>query len=66
MALADTTLHAILAEPLIPYETDEVTRLILDTHDPAAFAPVASLTVGEFREHLLSATPEEIAALRPA
>jgi ethanolamine ammonia-lyase large subunit len=65
MALADTPLPAILAEPLIPYETDEVTRLILDTHDSAAFAPIASLTVGELREHLLSATPGELAALRP-
>ena len=69
-------LAAILADPLIPYETDEVTRLILDTHDAAAFAPVASLTVGEFREFLLAAqrrrrsprcapglTPEIVAAV---
>ncbi|MGE0766335.1 MAG: ethanolamine ammonia-lyase subunit EutB [Hyphomicrobiaceae bacterium] len=54
MALADLPLRTILAEPLIPYETDEVTRLILDTHDANAFAPIASLTVGEFREHLLA------------
>ena len=39
--------------PLIPYETDEVTRLICDSHDAAAFAPVAHLTVGEFRDWLL-------------
>ena len=45
---------AFLHEPLIPYETDEVTRLICDSHDAAAFAPIAHLTVGEFREWLLS------------
>ncbi|MEO8114693.1 MAG: ethanolamine ammonia-lyase subunit EutB, partial [Phenylobacterium sp.] len=67
MVLADTPLKAFLAEPLVPYESDEVTRLILDTHDAAAFAPVASLTVGEFRDWLLSeaATPETLAALAP-
>ena len=54
MALADLPLHAILEEPLIPYETDEVTRLVLDTHDAAAFASVRAMTVGAFREHLLS------------
>ena len=54
MALADVPLATILAEPVIPYETDEVTRLIIDSHDAAAFAPVASLTVGEFREFLLA------------
>jgi ethanolamine ammonia-lyase large subunit len=65
MALADTPLKRILAEPLIPYEADEVTRLILDGHDDAAFAPVASLTVGGFRDWLLSdaATPEALGAL---
>ena len=65
MALADTPLKQILAEPLIPYEEDEVTRLILDTHDDAAFAPVSSLTVGGFRDWLLSdeATPEALARL---
>ncbi len=54
MALADLPLATFLAEPLIPYEDDEVTRLIHDGHDAAAFAPVAALTVGEFREWLLS------------
>ena len=55
-----------LAEPLIPYETDEVTRLIFDSHDAAAFAPVASLTVGEFREWLLATRPTRrtLAAIR--
>ena len=65
MALADVPLAAILAEPVIPYEADEVTRLIFDTHDPAAFAPVAALTVGAFREFLLAAEPETLTALRP-
>jgi len=51
--LADVPLKQFLIEPLVPYETDEVTRLILDQHDAAAFAPVSSLTVGQFREWLL-------------
>lgn len=67
MCLADLPLKAFLAEPLVPYEADEVTRLILDSHDAGAFAPVAALTVGEFRDYLLSpaATPERLAALAP-
>jgi ethanolamine ammonia-lyase large subunit len=65
MALADLPLADILAEPVVPYETDEVTRLIADSHDAAAFAPVASLTVGAFREFLLAAEPDTLAALRP-
>src|SRR6478672_5726856 len=60
MALADVPLAAILAEPVVPYEADEVTRLIIDGHDPVAFAAVASLTVGEFREFLLAAEPATI------
>ena len=54
MVLADLPLTRFLNEPLVPYETDEVTRLILDAHTPAAFAPVASMTVGELRDWLLS------------
>lgn len=54
MVLADVPLKAFLAEPVIPYEDDEVTRLIVDTHDAAAFAAVADLTVGQFREWLLA------------
>ena len=54
MRLADLPLARFLEEPLIPYEEDEVTRLIVDTHDLGAFAPVASFTVGEFRDWLLS------------
>lgn len=52
--LADVPLRALLDDPIIPYEDDEVTRLIVDEHDPAAFAPIADLTVGQFREWLLS------------
>lgn len=59
MALADVPLKQFLQETVIPYEDDEVTRLIVDTHDAGAFAPVSSLTVGAFRDWLLSdvATP---------
>ena len=66
IALADLPLRHFLAEAVIPYETDEVTRLIHDTHDAPAFATVAHLTVGAFRDWLLAdATPETLAALRP-
>src|SRR5947209_12384302 len=51
--LADVPLTRFLQEPLIPYEQDEVTRLILDRHDAIAFEPVKDLTVGQFREWLL-------------
>lgn len=54
MVLADVPLKQFLTEVFIPYEEDEVTRLIIDTHDAAAFSVVASLTVGEFRNWLLS------------
>ncbi len=61
MALADVPLKRFLDEPLIPYESDEVTRLICDSHDASAFAPISALTVGEFREWLLeSDTPGAI------
>ncbi|MBA3258211.1 MAG: ethanolamine ammonia-lyase subunit EutB [Gemmatimonadales bacterium] len=67
MALAELPLKVFLSEAVVPYEDDEVTRLILDTHDSAAFRPVAHLTVGGFREWLLSfdATAERLAALAP-
>ncbi|MDU6750386.1 MAG: ethanolamine ammonia-lyase subunit EutB, partial [Bradyrhizobium sp.] len=60
-------MRRFLDEPMIPYETDEVTRLILDSHDAAAFAPVAALTVGQFREWLLSweADADRLATLAP-
>ena len=54
MVLADLPLDRFLQEAVVPYEDDEVTRLILDGHDAAAFSPVAGLTVGEFRDWLLS------------
>ena len=54
MTLADLPLQHFLHEVVVPYEADEVTRLIVDTHDAAAFAPIAHLTVGGFREWLLS------------
>lgn len=53
MALADLPLSVFLNEALVPYERDEVTRLIIDTHDRAAFAPIAHLCVGELRDWLL-------------
>ncbi|HLX17391.1 MAG TPA: ethanolamine ammonia-lyase subunit EutB, partial [Bradyrhizobium sp.] len=62
IALADVPLKRFLDETVIPYEDDEVTRLIVDTHDRAAFAPISSLTVGSFRDWLLSgkATPDTL------
>mgnify|MGYP000412748139 CR=1 FL=1 len=54
MALADLPLRTFIREALVPYEDDEVTRLIADSHDLSAFAPVSSLTVGEFRDYLLA------------
>jgi ethanolamine ammonia-lyase large subunit len=65
--LADVPLTSFLSDLLIPYEDDEVTRLIVDTHDAEAFAPVAHLTVGGFRDWLLSyeATTEALSALAP-
>ncbi len=66
-ALAELPLRHFLAEAVIPYEADAVTRLILDRHDAAAFAPVAHLTVGGLRDWLLSeaATTASLAALAP-
>lgn len=65
--LAGLPLDRFLAEPLVPYEDDDVTRLILDAHDAAAFAPVKGLTVGEFREWLLAYETDapRLAALAP-
>ena len=63
--LAETPLRQFLTEALVPYEEDNVTRLIIDGHDEAAFAPVRHLAVGDFRNWLLSeqATPEALASL---
>ncbi|MEO5660337.1 MAG: ethanolamine ammonia-lyase subunit EutB [Polaromonas sp.] len=65
--LADLPLTIFLNEALVPYESDEVTRLIIDSHDLKAFAPVASLTVGGFRDWLLSdqASSAALARLAP-
>lgn len=67
MALADVPLSTFLTEHVVPYDDDEVTRLIADTHDADAFEPVASLTVGEFRDWLLAheTTSPKLAALAP-
>ena len=67
MGLADLPLETFLLQPLVPYEADEVTRLIIDTHDDAAFAPVSHLCVGDFRNWLLSdaATSGALARLAP-
>ncbi|MCU0928555.1 MAG: ethanolamine ammonia-lyase subunit EutB [Burkholderiaceae bacterium] len=67
LALADVPLTTFLSEAVVPYEIDEVTRLIVDTHDAAAFAPVAHLSVGAFRDWLLSetATSAALQALAP-
>ncbi|HEX4599084.1 MAG TPA: ethanolamine ammonia-lyase subunit EutB, partial [Burkholderiaceae bacterium] len=65
MCLAGLPLPTFLNECVIPYEHDEVTRLIVDTHDAQAFAPLADLTVGEFRNWLLAeADCETLAGVR--
>ena len=67
LALADVPLQRFVDEPIIPYEDDDVTRLILDGHDRAAFEPIADLTVGELRNWLLryETTSEVLAAFSP-
>jgi ethanolamine ammonia-lyase large subunit len=67
MALADVPLASFLSEAVVPYESDQVTRLIIDGHDAKAFAPIAHLTVGGFRDFLLGdgATTEVLSALAP-
>jgi ethanolamine ammonia-lyase large subunit len=67
ICLAELPLSRFLEEPLVPYEADEVTRLICDSHDSAAFAPVSSMTVGSFRNWLLDYGTDSIAlaALAP-
>ncbi|MCX2863189.1 ethanolamine ammonia-lyase subunit EutB [Paucibacter sp. PLA-PC-4] len=66
-ALAELPLTRFLNEAVIPYEQDQLTRLIIDGHDAAALAPLAHLTVGGLRDWLLSdaATPAALAALAP-
>ncbi len=66
-ALADLPLSVFLNQALVPYESDAVTRLIVDSHDAVAFAPVSHLTVGAFRDWLLAdeADSTVLAALAP-
>jgi len=63
--LAEVPLKQFLTEALVPYEQDEITRLIIDEHDKAAFAPISHLTVGDFRNWLLSeqAATESLTAI---
>ncbi len=68
MRLAEVPLSRFLEEQLIPYEKDEITRLIVDTHDKEAFRPISHLTVGDFRNWLLSetCTTEVLQQIAPA
>ncbi|MFT4251312.1 MAG: ethanolamine ammonia-lyase subunit EutB [Caulobacter sp.] len=65
--LADLPLRTLLEDLVIPYEDDAVTRLIIDSHDPVAFAPISHMTLGQFREWLLSNTTDArgLAAVAP-
>jgi ethanolamine ammonia-lyase large subunit len=63
-ALADLPLKHFLNEAVIPYEADDVTRLIQDSHAATAFAPISHLTVGGFRDWLLAAEPEALPPIR--
>ncbi|PTB22051.1 ethanolamine ammonia lyase large subunit [Trinickia symbiotica] len=64
MALAQVPLRAFLDEPVVPYECDEVTRLIIDSHDAQAFSEIAHLSVGDFRNWLLSSTTDTDSLVR--
>ncbi|HWX11374.1 MAG TPA: ethanolamine ammonia-lyase subunit EutB [Trinickia sp.] len=66
MALAQLPLRAFLDEPVVPYEADEVTRLIIDGHSPQAFSEIAHLSVGDFRNWLLSSETDTDALVRIA
>jgi ethanolamine ammonia-lyase large subunit len=57
LALADLPLRCLIEDPVLPYETDEITRLIIDSHDRDAFVPIAAMNVGELRDWLLSRMP---------
>jgi ethanolamine ammonia-lyase large subunit len=67
MTLANLPLKTFLNEALVPYESDEITRLIIDSHNKLAFAPISHMTVGDFRNWLLSdeADAQALADLRP-
>ena len=62
LCLAELPLRTLLDQPLIPYESDEVSRLIADGHDAAAFAPLSALTVGGFRDWLLASSGTAVGA----
>ncbi len=66
MCLAQVPLKQLLEDLLIPYEADEVTRLIIDTHNAQAFAEISHLTVGDFRDWLLSDTTDTATLKRVA
>lgn len=66
MALADLPLSVFLDQALVPYEQDEVTRLIVDTHDAQAFAEISALTTGGFRDWLLAETTDAAVLTRIA
>jgi len=66
IALADLPLKVFLQQPLVPYEQDEVTRLIIDGHNAAAFEPISHLTVGDFRNWLLSEQADSATLARVA
>jgi ethanolamine ammonia-lyase large subunit len=65
LCLAEVPLAAFLDDPIVPWEIDDVSRLILEQHDPEAFAPVRSMCVGEFRDWLLSydTTTDDLASI---
>lgn len=64
MTLADLPLGTFLTETVVPYEQDEATRLIIDSHDRHAFAPISHLTVGGFRDWLLMTSPDQLTQVR--
>lgn len=66
MALAEVPLTRFLEEHVVAYEEDEVTRLIVDSHDAQAFAPVQNFSVGELRDWLLTDEADEEALSRLA
>ena len=61
-ALADVPMDNFLEQQVVPYDTDEVTRLIIDSHDPAAFRAISHLTVGGLRDWLLDVVTRPYAA----
>ena len=64
LALAQLPLRRLIEDPVLPYETDEITRLIIDSHDGDAFAAIAAMTVGELRDWLLSDAVDTAALAR--